>query len=138
MTTTAPDFGLDLSCIEDLDPRGVEVTGIEALSQALMRRLDTPSGSLIDDEDGDYGLELVAELSGGSTPEALASLPKRIAGQFAEDERVASAEVVAASPASALDRIECSILVVPVGVGPFRMVLAIGSVAAELVRVEEA
>lgn len=133
-----PDYGLDLSCVDDLDPRGVEVSGLTALGQSLMRRLDTPSGSIVDDDEGDYGLELVAELSTGRTAAEVASLPARIAGQFEEDERVLSAEVVARSPGSAPDRIECAILVVPSGAAPFRMVLEIGKVAAELVRIEEA
>lgn len=132
-----PDYGLDLSCVDDLDPRGVEVSGLTALGQALMRRLDTPSGALVDDDEGDYGLELVAELSAGRSAAEVAALPARIAGQFEEDERVLSAEVVSRSPASAPDRIECAILVVPSGAAPFRMVLEIGKVAAELVRVEE-
>jgi hypothetical protein len=87
MTTTAPDFGRDLSCVEDFNPRGTEVTGIESLRQWGLRVLDTPTGSLIDDEDGEHGFDLVGRLSRGITRDEIDALPGQIAAAYENDER---------------------------------------------------
>lgn len=94
MTTTAPQFGLDLACGSDLDPTGREIaaTSTEGLAQCLVHRLDMQRGALVEDgEDGeDAGLELAAFLSRGMTDDEIASLPARISGELEKDERVNS------------------------------------------------
>lgn len=93
MTTTAPDFGLDLSCGDDLDPRGTEVSGFTLMREWALRVLDTPSGSLVDDEDGIFGLGLVDMVSRGITQDEVDALPGRIAAAYEEDERVLKGSV---------------------------------------------
>jgi len=92
MTTTAPQYGLDLACGFDLDPTGREIAAdsIEGLAQVCVHRLDMPRGSLVDDgEDGeDAGLELASYLSRGMTDDELAALPARINAELSKDERV--------------------------------------------------
>lgn len=95
MTTTAPDFGLDLSCTDDLDPRGVEVDGFELMRQWALRVLDTPEGSLVDDEDGVFGVGIVDMLSRGLTQDELASLPGRLGAAYEQDERIVKGSVKA-------------------------------------------
>ena len=61
-TPEAPHgYGSDISGAADLDPDMAEVDGFStlALAQALVRRLDTPRGTLLDD--GNYGMGLTEE-----------------------------------------------------------------------------
>jgi hypothetical protein len=95
MTTTAPDFGLDLSCVDDLDPRGVEVEGYDLMREWCLRVLDTPEGSLVDDEDGIFGVGIVDMLSRGLTQDEIASIPGRIGAAYEQDERILKGSVSA-------------------------------------------
>ena len=85
-----PDFGLYISCADDIDPIMREVNGFDALAQALARRLDTPRGTLIDDPD--YGYDLAQLVSRGMTADELAAIPSSISDEFQKDECVASVE----------------------------------------------
>lgn len=134
MTTTAPDFGLDLSGTDDLDPLMREVTGLEALAQALVRRLDTETGTLLDDEDGDYGYDLTEQLGEGMTPDELAAIPGRVENQFRADERVSDAKVKATL--STIERVDLACRIVPYGAGPFTFTLQITDVAKTILNVQ--
>lgn len=131
-----PDFGLDLSCDFDLDPRGVEVNGFLALAQALARRLDTPEGTLVGDDSGSYGYDLAELVSLGMTAEGLRAVPEKVRAQFLDDERVSAADVkVLSSPSTSEIRLDCRV----VGLrGPFRFTIAISDVGAQLFDVQEA
>lgn len=83
-------YGSDLSCRWDLDP-ATEVEGIEALGQALARRLDTPRGQLVDDPD--YGFDLKSILNEGITTADLNSLSRRIRNELTKDDRVSMISV---------------------------------------------
>lgn len=102
-------YGLDLSCDQDIDPLMTEADGFLALAQALVRRLDTPSGSLIDDERGTYGEDVHAMLSRGMTEDELAAVPGRIRAQFLDDDRVRDAEVTVQFSSAATLRLECRV-----------------------------
>lgn len=131
------DFGLDLWNDGDLDPFGRTTTGFEALAQALLRRLDTPTGSLPDDEDGDYGYDLSALLSEGMTDSDLAAVASRVEHEFGQDERVGpgNAKVVGTLLNRSSITLKCTIR--PRDAGPFTFVLAISDVAKTILTIAE-
>lgn len=133
--TEPVDFGLDLFNDGDLDPLGRTVTGFEALAQALLRRLDTPTGTLPDDVEGDYGYDLSQLLSEGMTDAELASVGPRVEHEFQQDERVWTAKVVATLLNRNSIQLRCSI--VPRELGPFTFVLAISDVAKTILTIAE-
>lgn len=91
--SSEPDFGLDLSCSDDVDPHGATVNGYLALAQALVRRLDTAAGLLVGDTGGEYGRSLADRLSEGATAGELDSEGSLVRAQFLADERVRRATV---------------------------------------------
>lgn len=86
-----PDYGVDLSCVTDLDPVLRTVTGKTLLAQAIVRRLTTPRGMLIDDPN--YGLDVREWLSMEMTPIVLARLRAAVRSELEKDERVSSVNV---------------------------------------------
>lgn len=81
-------YGIDLSCVEDCDDAMSEVDPFSpvAVGQALIRRLITSRGSVLDDLD--YGLDLRGYLNRGVTTSDLSSLATRIEGECLKDDRV--------------------------------------------------
>ncbi len=91
---TAPlGFGTDLSCVSDfaVDYSEVDPLSVRALIEALIRRLTTPRGTLIDD--ASYGYDTRALLNSGATPDTLRDESLAIAGECAKDDRVDRATV---------------------------------------------
>lgn len=91
---TAPHgYGSDISCDSDVDPTAREVDGFStlALAEALVRRLDTPRGSLPDDKN--YGISITSYLNRGATAADLRQLAGQIRAELALDDRVASLTV---------------------------------------------
>ena len=86
------DFGTDISCAEDFDDQASEVSGTMLLSQAVYRRITTPRGTLIDDED--YGLDVRALLHKGMTPVEVAAMPGQLRQEILKDERISRCDVV--------------------------------------------
>lgn len=130
------DFGTDISTpvgddgLPDLDPFFGLVDGYTALAQALLRRVITATGSVIDDPS--YGHDVRVYLNDASpSPTAIAAA---VRAQWLADERVEDARVVVTFAEGVL-RIEGVILA---GEGPFRLVLAIGAVTAEILTAEAA
>ncbi len=130
MTAVAADFGLDLWCEQDLDPRMPEVNGLVAFAQALARRLDTPRNMLIDDQD--YGYDLVELVSRGMTPDELAAIPGRIVAELRKDERVDS--VVAVVALASLTTLILD-LRVRSSLGPFKFTVAIADAKVAVLNV---
>lgn len=131
MTT---DLGTDISTptgdngLPDLDPFFSLVDGIEGLAQALFARIVTPTGALVDDLS--YGHD-VRESLNDSDPS-----PSRIAAavvsQWLADERVLGAEVVVTFEGETLTITG----LVESSEGPFRLVIAVGSLTSALLSVE--
>jgi hypothetical protein len=64
----APELGVDLAALPDLDPSFPLVAGLANLGQALARRLETPRGGLF--YDPNYGTDVRAWLNEGFTSDA--------------------------------------------------------------------
>lgn len=87
------DYGHDLACVFDLDPlmRELEGTDRMVLIEAILRRVTTGEGLLIDDES--YGKDIRRELSRDLDDAQLALLGLEYSAQIERDERVLSADV---------------------------------------------
>lgn len=138
-TVVAPSgdlgFGSDISCTSDTDARFSEVSGgtVNALGQALYRRLTTFRGTLRDDDD--YGLitPLQALVNTPMTPASLARIGDNIALECAKDERVASTSVIATYTAVA-KALDITIKVTPRDpkIFPFKFVISVTDAGALL------
>jgi hypothetical protein len=122
-----PDYGRDLACIFDLDPlmREIEGTDRMVLVEAIVRRITTGEGLLIDDES--YGKDVRRELSRDLDAAELAMLGLEYGTQIERDQRVLSAIVTAtmATGGTAGTRtLRMSILVRDAD-GPFTLTLAV-------------
>jgi hypothetical protein len=118
-------YGVDLWCIDDLteDMAEVDPFSVEAISQALIRRLTTPRGSLPDDDN--YGFDLRGYCNRGVTLTDLQSLTQQIAGEVRKDDRVSDATVIVAYSTTARS-ISVSLTITPTDpLGTFTLVFAV-------------
>jgi hypothetical protein len=97
---TASGFGVDLACIDDLDPRLSEVdpATTAGLAQDCYHRITTPRGSVPDSPD--YGIDLRSYLSKPTTQRNLLAMAADIVSEIRKDDRVADAlaDVTATDP----------------------------------------
>lgn len=121
-------YGSDVSCGSDLDEDVKELDGFDPLvmKQAILRRLDTPRGSLPDDPN--YGISLRSMLNAGADSERIASFGGIIRNEVCKDDRVANA-IVEVTPSAAFDAFRAVLQVRPVdpSLGGFSMTLAVTS-----------
>lgn len=128
-TPVAPfGYGSDLRCSSDLTEKMLEVDGFStlALAEALVRRLDTPRGSLPDDKT--YGISLTEYCNRGTAAAELRDLASRIRGELQKDDRVAAVGVTI-TPASDGSSLAVQLAVTPVdpALGPFSLTLSVSS-----------
>lgn len=126
MTQSAPDFGRDLACTFDLDLAMAEVTGLPVLAQALVRRLQTPAGSLVGDPN--YGYDLLGEIDDDLDPQDVAAIAQNVDAEFLKDERVSGSTTTATYANGA---IVTSSMVTAAG-GTYKLVLGIGQIVTIL------
>jgi phage baseplate assembly protein W len=123
------ELGRDLSCLQDLDATGLEVSGRTVLAQAVLRRLITPRGRLIDD--ANYGFDLTQFIDDDLGPADLARIRAGIEAECLKDERVA---VVTAKVT-----LTAGVMVVTVNLtdsaGPFTLVVAVSAITATILSV---
>jgi hypothetical protein len=86
-------YGVDLSCVTDLTPSLAEVdpNTVRAIGEALIRRLTSPRGSVVDDQA--YGYDLRALCNRGVTVEALARVASLARAECMKDDRLIEARV---------------------------------------------
>ena len=101
------------------------------MKQAILRRLDTPRGSLPDDPS--YGISLRSMLNAGADPERIASFGGIIRNEVCKDDRVASA-VAVVTPSASFDAFRVALTVNPAdpSLGGFSMTLAVTSAGVVL------
>jgi len=85
------NLGQDLSCIDDLLPSGLVVSGGRLIAEAAIRRLTTPRGALL--EDPDYGLDIHDWINDGMTPLEFAARRADVEAELLKDARIAGADV---------------------------------------------
>jgi hypothetical protein len=113
-----PDYGQTLSCVFDIGPMGEMVSGLTALSQALVRRITTPRGRLLTDPN--YGYDVNGELNDDVTAAQVGSIAANMDQEFLKDQRVfASSTTAALSPLGELDTVSS----IQSALGPFTLTL---------------
>lgn len=93
-TPEAPfGYGSDLVCAFDIEPDAREWPGDapELVVEAIIRRITTPRGALVDD--GDYGIDVRGFLNSGIAAQDVPRLAGRIRGEIEKDDRVEFATV---------------------------------------------
>lgn len=117
-------YGSDISGALDLSPVMAEVDGFTtlALAQSLVRRLDTPRGSLPDDKN--WGISIASYLNAGVPSENIEQIAGQIRTELSLDDRVDALRVRVAPTATA-GTISVSIQVQPIdpNLGPFLLTL---------------
>lgn len=128
--TPVPPFGYgsDLACRTDLedDMREVDPMSVDALAEALLRRLDCPRGAL--PGDADYGIDVRSYLNRGTTDAERIRIETEIAAELTKDDRVSNVQVTVTQSADALS-MRIGVLVVPVdpATETFRLTFAVTS-----------
>ncbi|SRR5258707_822482 len=126
MTT---DFGTDLSLQDDVSPEFNEVTGVDVLKDACVRRLSTPRGDLF--YDAAYGYDLTGMLSDSYTPSDIARMQTDIVRQLELDEMVDSASCTVSNVT--LESMTVDILI-RTALGPFSLTLEITNVSVSVLQ----
>ena len=123
------DFGSDLSCTLDLDPRCIVVTGRRLLAEAVVRRWITPRGGLIDDPN--YGTDVTAYINDDVTPRDIASLKSAMAQEAEKDERVNSCDISIEIPPQGIG-VYTITAVIHDNDGPFTLVASIDTISKDI------
>lgn len=126
---TTTDYGTDLSCTDDLDPNGLEVSGITTLAQALYRRIITARGGLLGTPD--YGLGAPAFIDNAMTTRQVSVLASSIDAELVKDQRVFSSVTTGTFANSKFT----GTTLVTTALGPFRLTLSVSAVSVELLAV---
>lgn len=121
------DYGIDVACVDDIDPTFELVSGRKALVQALARRLATPRGGLF--YDGTYGYDLRAVLNASVEDfGGVYAIAAAVEAECQKDERVATARA-----SVNFNRETLTVAVAIEGSeGPFDLVLSVDAVNVEV------
>lgn len=84
--TPTVNYGSDLDCVTDLSATMNETSGLHMLAEALVRRLITPRGTLIDD--ANYGFDVRQYLGADLSPADVVRVGSGIDTELVKDERV--------------------------------------------------
>ena len=123
-------YGSDISCDFDVafDAAEVDPFTTFALAQAVVRRLDTPRGSLPDDNG--YGISVRQFVNKGTTTVEIESLGGQIHNEVIKDDRVeALTVIVRPSSTGTTLRVELAIQPVDAQIGGFTLTLSATSAA---------
>lgn len=130
---TVPNFGSDLDFVDDIPLNDAMASGLKNLGNAMARRLITPRGSLT--YDLGYGTDVRQYLNEGVTRADVSAIVAAIQQELESDERVQRANVTNLDLNEAASSITVEIKM-DTEAGPFTLVLAIGAVSAEVLKVE--
>jgi hypothetical protein len=133
--TVAIDYGTDLSLGESLDisPEFPEVTGIDVVIDAVVRRLATTRGDLF--YDAEYGYNLMDLLSDSYTPAQLGQIGVDIRLQLELDEMISSAQANVSLSTASVMHVDVSI---HTAAGPFKMTLEVTIVTVQILNAARA
>lgn len=132
-------YGSDISGALDVSRAMAETDGFTtlALAQSLVRRLDTPRGSLPDDKN--WGISVSSYLNAGTTAAGIRQIAGQIRAELSLDDRV-GALTVRVAPTPNGQSLLISIQVQPIAalLGPFTLTLNASDAGLVLEQIEEA
>lgn len=132
MTTT---FGRDISCTTSLRT-GRYATGVRLVAEAAYRRLTTPRGMLHGDEDEkNYGIDLLDLIGSIQTKSDEAAMPGRIAGELRKDERILAVDVTLVSRTEGPSLKWTITIEATTAAGPFSLQVGVDDVSVELLNI---
>ena len=123
------DYGSSWSCVDDLTMPSVLVKGNRVVAEAVVRRLLTRRGQLVDDPN--YGFSLTDFLEADLTPSELARIQAGVQSECLKDERVFGVTATVTLAGAAL----VVVIVLAVATGPFTLVLSVNDVTATILQV---
>lgn len=122
----AKEYGLDISCVDDIDPSLSLVSGSEGLMQAVARRWMTRAGELF--YDPDYGTDIHDWIG---TMVVAGRIEARLEAEALKDERVRSCSV-AVEFVPEEKRFKVKAVVTGNDLDDYRFTLAVSDVTVEL------
>ena len=128
------NLGVDISCLDDLDPMFGLVVGPDCLGQDLAHRFSTPRGGLR--YDLDYGLDLTQYLNDVITDAQARGLPGDMEAEAEKDPRVLGATATVDELVQ-LQSLQCT-LTVETEEGTFNLVLAVSALTVDLLSATQA
>lgn len=117
---------LDMSCVSDISPTGTDAAGYRAFGESLARRLITPAGTLLDDDD--YGLDVRQYLNSAHARASLRRISAQVSAEIVKDDRVASVDATVSFVGSSLV-ISCQVVGVTIDLA---FTLKVSDVTVEL------
>lgn len=123
-------IGTDLDGIEDLSPAMREVSGREALAQAIARRLRTPRGGLFYDER--YGFDLRQFIN--EVAPSTGYIAAGVQAQAEQDERVLRARAQVYQLGEMQERLRVDLTITDRRGIDFRLSLAVTDLTVEILR----
>lgn len=127
----AVDFGSCWSCISDLTMPSTMATGFQVVAEAIVRRWQTPRGTLVGD--ANYGFDLTDAVNDDMDKGDLASLAHFAGAEAEKDERVLSCTVTATLLASGLLAVVGKVTTAQ---GPFQLVVSVSQFEVTLMQVK--
>lgn len=132
--TTAVGYGVDLVCIDDLDPALKETDPFDTatLAQDCYHRITTRRETLPDD--ADFGIDIAAFLHAPKTPADLRGCEGQIITELQKDDRVKEAGAAVSFDGR---KLSVSVRVTPADpdLGPFELIIAVTDGATLLLEV---
>lgn len=120
---TALSYGQDTSCAFDFRSDFGVSSGRQLLVEAVIRRLTTARGGLLDDPD--YGLALETLLNSGRTVQEMNSIADRVRAEVLKDPRFTDCAVTVTGDQLATGTANIKIVLTPADEGgPFELVIA--------------
>ena len=130
LTTSIPNYGSDLDCVFDLQPSMVETSGLHMLAQALVRRLITQRGTLIDDQN--YGFDVRQFLGADLSPADVAKIGSQCDTEMVKDERVYQSQTTVTMMAGGT--LNISVIITP-SIGPtFQLTALVSQITVALLQ----
>jgi hypothetical protein len=127
-------YGVDINCLNDLDPYFSLVGGIQVLAQDLYHRITTSPGTVPGAPD--FGFNSIGLLSQGVTQASLAAIQSNMTSQLQADERVQTANVSLSYQNGALTVIATVLPLNPLyAAQPFQFVASISTIGASLLSI---
>lgn len=126
VSTTGPDFGVDVDAIVDVPLVWDLAQGLRNLGNQIARRLGTPSGSMPDDPA--YGFDLRDYVNGGFTPPQIGQIRGGVVAECLKDDRVQAADVDFSWKGSCIT----VTITVDTADGPFVFVLEVSALTVDL------